>query len=384
MASINAFWSYVHADDDHDKGRIAELTRDVTQEIAMITGETPSLFLDADRLGWGEDWRERIQEQLIANSCFIPVMTPRYFMSKQCRDEVEGFARTATELGVKELVLPLYYVTVPAVEEPDTSDHIVKLVRTFRWEDWRELRFKDLGSESYRAGVNRLAQLLVDANRRIETVDIAGRVAEREQSAVEVAEEIPGLLDDLAAGETALPELVDTIQSISRDIETIGSLVRQATQDIDGADRRGQGFVGRLSIIRRLAHDLGEPVDNLQVLSNQYVSQLHDADGLVRAMTELAPAEVSKDADSKAQVCAFFESVKTMSKSAHEGLDAIGGMIENTAPIESMSRDLRPVLKRLREGLTVMIEAREITDEWVRLIDSVDLDCREGTRAESY
>ena len=37
--------------------------------------------------------------------------------------------------------------------------------------------------------------------------------------------------------------------------------------------------------------------------------------------------------------------------------------------------DLRPPLRRLKQGLTLMLEAREVTDEWVRLMDETGIDC---------
>jgi hypothetical protein len=40
-------------------------------------------------------------------------------------------------------------------------------------------------------------------------------------------------------------------------------------------------------------------------------------------------------------------------------------MVKSIEPIENMSRDLRPVLRRLRNGLTAMLEAREVSDEWI-------------------
>ena len=50
-------------------------------------------------------------------------------------------------------------------------------------------------------------------------------------------------------------------------------------------------------------------------------------------------------------------------------------MINAITPVEKMSRDLRPVLRRLRQGLTTMVEAREVTDEWVHLIDRSGIIC---------
>jgi hypothetical protein len=64
-----------------------------------------------------------------------------------------------------------------------------------------------------------------------------------------------------------------------------------------------------------------------------------------------------------------------LSTSAHEGLESVQRMIDAIAPVERMSRDLRPALRRLRQGLTIMVEAREVSDEWVHLIETSGVAC---------
>lgn len=50
MAELAGFWSYVHADDDADGGRVARLARDVVEQYEMLIGEKIGLFLDRDAL----------------------------------------------------------------------------------------------------------------------------------------------------------------------------------------------------------------------------------------------------------------------------------------------------------------------------------------------
>ena len=50
-------------------------------------------------------------------------------------------------------------------------------------------------------------------------------------------------------------------------------------------------------------------------------------------------------------------------------------MIDAIAPIERVSRDLRPVFRRLRQGLSIMVEAREVSDGWIGLIEASGVDC---------
>ena len=114
MANSQGFWSYVHADDQAEGERISRLARDVAGKFEMLTGEPLALFLDRDGIKWGEVWRDKIDSSLASVAFFIPVLTPRYFRSPECRRELQFFARQATRLGIKELVLPLLYVDVPS------------------------------------------------------------------------------------------------------------------------------------------------------------------------------------------------------------------------------------------------------------------------------
>lgn len=94
MPASQGFWSYVHADDQAEGERISRLARDVSAQFEMLTGEPITLFLDKDAIRWGEDWRATIDTSLASVAFFIPVMTPRYFMSAECRREFQLPKRT--------------------------------------------------------------------------------------------------------------------------------------------------------------------------------------------------------------------------------------------------------------------------------------------------
>jgi hypothetical protein len=55
-------------------------------------------------------------------------------------------------------------------------------------------------------------------------------------------------------------------------------------------------------------------------------------------------------------------------------------MIAASGSIEKMSKDMRAPVRRLRTSLVAMVEAREITDAWVDLVESVDIDCSQVER----
>ncbi len=248
MATLQGFWSYVHADDEAEGGRISRLAKDVKGQFEMLTGEALELFLDQDAIKWGDNWKDKIDSSLASVAFFIPVLTPRYFMSPECRRELQFFSRKATNLGIKELVLPLLYLDVAGLHDESPQDDLLAVVQAFQWDDWRELRFEETSSGNYRKAVARLAARIVEANRQVEGVDIAARVLEVEEGGSEGADESPGFIDRIAAAEDALPRLVETITAIGKDIELIGQTMQEATADIQGRENQGKGFAARLVV----------------------------------------------------------------------------------------------------------------------------------------
>lgn len=304
------------------------------------------------------------------------MLTPRYFRSPECRRELQFFARQSTRLGVKELVLPLLYVDVPSIHDDAASDDLIKLVRSFQWQDWRELRFMEPTSAEYRRAVSKLAERLVQANEKSELSESISNHA----SGMDQTDDSPGMLDKLAAGERALPKLVETIQFIGEDIVTIGGLVQESVRHFQKASEQGRGFDSRITLARSLARDLAGPAENIRSRGNDFSTQIHELDTSLRLIVDVVSKHALDHPDSRDEVCSFFAHIRNLSITARQGLDSFQGMVDSIQPIENMSRDLRPVLRRLRDGLTVMIEAREVTDEWLQLIDKSDLDCSSASK----
>lgn len=376
MAQATGFWSYVHKDDEAEGGRISRLARDVVAQYELLTGEPIDLFLDKDSIEWGADWRGKIDASLSSVAFFIPVLTPRYFLSAECRHELQYFARRATALGIKELVLPLLYVEVPVLSEDPTTDDLIVLVNTFQREDWTGLRFAAPASEEYRRGVAGLASRLVAANAQAEGVDVveAAEELERSSSIGDEASE-PGWMDRVGTAETTMPEWTETLNSITQEIQAVGQLMTKATQDMQRGEAQGKGIAARLTIARQVAQKLSEPADRIYALGSRFASQLHDVDDGLRVLFERAPAEIERDPSNKATVCEFFATMRHLADSSREAIGAVQGLMDTFSPIEAASRDLRRPFRRLREGLSAMLEAREVTDEWVRLMDESGVEC---------
>lgn len=369
MPTRVGFWSYVHADDSAEGGRIRQLANDLREQYALLSGEPIDIFVDQDALSWGDDWRERIDASLASILFFIPVISPRYFTRPECRRELQEFARSAERLGVRELVLPLLYVDVPALREESPVDEAVTLVKTYQWVDWRDLRFEDVTSGAYRRAVASLAQRLLEANQRILEEELPIPEAD---ATTDAPDDEPGILDILSAGEAAFPKISETLAAIGSEIQGIGASTEQATQDIQQADQQGKGFAGRLTVSRKLAQDLSGPADRILELSNSYTASLYDADNAIRTLITRGPAEVAENPGVRHYWDEFSAGISTLADISVGSMATIQGMVDSMAPIESMSRDLRQPIQKLRRGLTSLAEGTSVIIEWKRLADEAN------------
>ena len=142
------FLSYVRADDEHDDGYLTRFRKRLSGEVHAQTGEIFDIFQDRADIGWGANWEDRINDCIDAGMFLICIITPCFFKSAACRNELERFLAREKELGRNDLILPIYYISCPLLEgelKRDT-DPLAQLIRTRHYVDWRELRFESLDS----------------------------------------------------------------------------------------------------------------------------------------------------------------------------------------------------------------------------------------------
>src|SRR5947207_14517234 len=86
-----AFMSYVRFDDEHDDGQLSQFCTRLAAEVRVQLGEAFHIFVDRKDILWGQSWQARIDETLDAATLLIPILTPSFFRSVACRDEVTRF-----------------------------------------------------------------------------------------------------------------------------------------------------------------------------------------------------------------------------------------------------------------------------------------------------
>jgi parallel beta-helix repeat protein len=163
-----AFLSYVHFDDEHEAGRLTELRKRLSAEVQLQMGEPFPIFQDRANIQWGQDWKQRIEGSLDAVTFLIPVITPGFFKSRHCRSELERFLKREQALGRTDLVLPIYYVDYPPLndEAQRATEPLAAAVASHQYADWRELRFESFTSPTIGKMLEKMALQIRDALER--------------------------------------------------------------------------------------------------------------------------------------------------------------------------------------------------------------------------
>lgn len=166
--AAQAFLSYAHTDDEFLEGGITWLRRELQRAMLALTGEAFEIFQDTDGIAFGEHWPSRIEEALTGARFLIPVMSPCYFASPQCRHEANFFLDFEKKSGRRDLVLPIYLIEADALEDSSLRDGDDLVQRLFerQYGDWRDAAFELRNAPRIKQRVMELAKQIKAASER--------------------------------------------------------------------------------------------------------------------------------------------------------------------------------------------------------------------------
>jgi hypothetical protein len=170
----DAFLSYTRSDDQHDRGAISKFRLRLASAVRAVTGEAFEIFQDIDGLGLGERWLDKLDEMLDQARFFIPILTPSYFKSEACRDELQKFLDAEKRRRRNDLVLPIYYIQCPVLEEADLreADHLARIVSERQRWDWRDLRLRSFHNRNVQLAIEGLAREIYKVRRRVTLIPL--------------------------------------------------------------------------------------------------------------------------------------------------------------------------------------------------------------------
>ena len=366
------FVSYSHADERDAKGQITSLVEDIRSEFSLMTGESLELFLDRNAIEWGDKWRSRIDGALQDTSFLIPIVTPRFFKSQECRNELLKFSNLARAVGAEELLLPLLFIYVEGLQE-DSDDELKALIASTQFVDWTELRLMEQSSAGYRRAVHDCAKRLAEIN---------ARYAERKSPLPALlgdpeddwGGDQPGIMDLVAVVESELPVWQDAISGLAAPTQQIGEIVRLAGERASTGKAKGKTIGHRILVAQELSNELKGPTGDLREVSEQYVASLMRIDPGVRAV--IAVADDIPEGESQKGACEMFNSLLGMVASSREANESVKLLVDAIQSPAKQFKDLRQPLKVMRDSLRDILDAQAIYDEWERLIRESNIDCQ--------
>lgn len=155
--------SYARTDDDHVKGQLSDFRTELYVQVRLLSGcKDFTIFQDKFSISPGQNWQKRVYEEVDSACVFIAIMTPAFFQSEACREEVERFHKRVSGSQNPYLLLPIYYVASLQLEDPTRrdKDSIAALLYSCQYDDWRELRKKSINSQAAKDRIDKLAQMI--------------------------------------------------------------------------------------------------------------------------------------------------------------------------------------------------------------------------------
>ena len=147
--------------------------------VQVVTGETSfQVFQDIDGIVIGENWEKKLDEAIHGSSFFVPMLSPLFFNSKPCREEVEKFLEHERSLKRSDLILPIYFLTTAKLEkeEEKTKDPLATEFAKRQLFDWRQQANVPLQDPAGREAILALARAVANALERLENANALKRI----------------------------------------------------------------------------------------------------------------------------------------------------------------------------------------------------------------
>lgn len=163
----DAFLSYTRFDDR--RGKISEFRTWLSDAVEEVSGHSFDIFQDIEGIGLGEKWQDVLDQMLDQARFFIPILTPKFFNSRSCRDELTKFLDLERKTGRQDLVLPIYWITCPVLEDVhlQAKDELAQVIDERQHWDWRDLRFRTFEAEDVQRDLSGLASQIERARRNV-------------------------------------------------------------------------------------------------------------------------------------------------------------------------------------------------------------------------
>jgi hypothetical protein len=167
LPELVGFFSYSREDDDDFAGTLSALRDGINRELRAQLGRSKRnfrLWQDQAAIAPGKQWESEIKAAVARSVFFIPIITPRAVNSRYCKFEFEAFLARENALGRSDLIFPVLYISVAALEDEALwrDDPVLSTIGRRQYVDWRPLRHLDIHTTRVRENIERLSQKIVE------------------------------------------------------------------------------------------------------------------------------------------------------------------------------------------------------------------------------
>src|SRR5262249_46893416 len=168
LPELVGFFSYSREDDEAFKGTLSGLRDGIYRELSAQLGrskKTFRLWQDQEAIASGKLWETEIKAAIDQSIFFIPIVTPRSINSKYCKFEFESFLAREEAINRSDLIFPILYISVAALENEAKwrDDPVLSTIGRRQYVDWRSLRHLDVQTTAVREQIERLCRNIVEA-----------------------------------------------------------------------------------------------------------------------------------------------------------------------------------------------------------------------------
>jgi uncharacterized protein len=168
LPELIGFFSYSREDDEAFRGTLSGLRDGIYRELSAQLGrskKTFRLWQDQEAIASGKLWETEIQRAINQSIFFIPIVTPRSINSRHCKFEFESFLAREKAINRSDLIFPILYISVAALENEAKwrDDPVLSTIGRRQYVDWRPLRHLDVQTTAVREQIERLCRNIVEA-----------------------------------------------------------------------------------------------------------------------------------------------------------------------------------------------------------------------------
>jgi formylglycine-generating enzyme required for sulfatase activity len=168
IPELVGFFSYSRKDDEHSAGALSRLRLRIHSELRLQLGRDFRLWQDTAAIPEGALWEDEIKRSIGEAVFFIPIVTPSAVGSEHCRFEFESFLAREAALGRHDLVFPILYIRVPALEREQLwrQDELLRIIGTRQYADWQRYRHLDVTTPPVAEKVEHFCNNIAEALRQ--------------------------------------------------------------------------------------------------------------------------------------------------------------------------------------------------------------------------